>query len=99
MSKILTIHLNDMAKELKITEDQIRRRSMKRKHKQMIIIWVGLLAGLLIFRGGWMTYAGLLIFLLDLGLVWWLLRCPHCGKSVRELRPDKTCPYCGKKVE
>ena len=27
------------------------------------------------------------------------LRCPHCGKSVRELRPDKTCPYCGKKVE
>ena len=40
---------------------------MKRKHKQMLIIWVGLLAGLLIFRGGWMTYAGLLIFLLDLG--------------------------------
>ena len=68
---------------------------MKRKHKQILIIWVGLL----IFRGGWMTYAGLLIFLLDLGLVWWLLRCPHCGKSVRELRPDKTCPYCGKKVE
>ena len=61
---------------------------MKRKHKQILIIWVGLLAGLLIFRGGWMTYAGLLIFLLDLGLVWWLLRCPHCGKSVRELRPD-----------
>ena len=59
---------------------------MKRKHKQILIIWVGLLAGLLIFRGGWMTYAGLLIFLLDLGLVWWLLRCPHCGKSVRELR-------------
>ena len=28
-----------------------------------------------------------------------MLRCPHCGKSVRELRPDKTCPYCGKKVE
>ena len=28
-----------------------------------------------------------------------VLRCPHCGKSVRELRPDKTCPYCGKKVE
>ena len=55
---------------------------MKRKHKQILIIWVGLLAGLLIFRGGWMTYAGLLIFLLDLGLVWWLLRCPHCGKSV-----------------
>ena len=24
VSKILTIHLNDMAKELKITEDQIR---------------------------------------------------------------------------
>ena len=43
---------------------------MKRKHKQILIIWVGLLAGLLIFRGGWMTYAGLLIFLLDLGLVW-----------------------------
>ena len=42
---------------------------MKRKHKQILIIWVGLLAGLLIFRGGWMTYAGLLIFLLDLGLV------------------------------
>ena len=37
---------------------------MKRKHKQILIIWVGLLAGLLIFRGGWMTYAGLLIFLL-----------------------------------
>ena len=55
---------------------------MKRKHKQILIIWVGLLAGLLIFRGGWMTYAGLLIFLLDLGLVWWLLRCPHCGKKV-----------------
>lgn len=36
---------------------------MKRKHKQILIIWVGLLAGLLIFRGGWMTYAGLLIFL------------------------------------
>ena len=35
---------------------------MKRKHKQILIIWVGLLAGLLIFRGGWMTYAGLLIF-------------------------------------
>lgn len=66
---------------------------MKRKHKQILIIWVGLLAGLLIFRGGWMTYAGLLIFLLDLGLVWWLLRCPHCGKSVRELdriRPAHT---------
>ena len=31
---------------------------MKRKHKQMIIIWVGLLAGILLFRGGWMTYAG-----------------------------------------
>ena len=61
---------------------------MKRKHKQILIIWVGLLAGLLIFRGGWMTYEGLMIFLLDLGLV-----------SVRELRPDKTCPYCGKKVE
>ena len=42
---------------------------MKRKHKQMIIIWVGLLAGILLFRGGWMTYAGLGIFLLDLGLV------------------------------
>ena len=28
---------------------------MKRKHKQILIIWVGLLAGLLIFRGGWMT--------------------------------------------
>ena len=72
---------------------------MKRKHKQMIIIWVGLLAGILLFRGGWMTYAGLGIFLLDLGLVWLLLRCSHCGKPVRELRPDKTCPYCGKKVE
>ena len=56
---------------------------MKRKHKQMLIIWVGLLAGILLFRGGWMTYAGLLIFLLDLGLVWLLLRCPHCGKPVR----------------
>ena len=33
---------------------------MKRKHKQILIIWVGLLAGLLIFRGGWMTYACLL---------------------------------------
>ena len=56
-------------------------------------------AAILLFRGGWMTYAGLGIFLLDLGLVWLLLRCPHCGKPVRELRPDKTCPYCGKKVE
>ena len=36
---------------------------MKRKHKQMIIIWVGLLAGILLFRGGWMTYVGLLIFI------------------------------------
>ena len=72
---------------------------MKRKHKQMIIIWVGLLAGILLFRGGWMTYAGLGIFLLDLGLVWLLLRCPHCGEPVRELRPEKTCAYCGKKVE
>ena len=62
---------------------------MKRKHKQILIIWVGLLAGLLIFRGGWMTYAGLLIFLLDLGLVWWLLRCPHCGSSDR-IRPAHT---------
>ena len=26
---------------------------MKRKHKQILIIWVGLLAGLLIFRGGY----------------------------------------------
>ena len=33
---------------------------MKRKHKQILIIWVGLLAGLLIFRGGWMTYAAAL---------------------------------------
>ena len=41
---------------------------MKRKHKQILIIWVGLLAGLLIFRGGWMTYAGLLIFLLAAAL-------------------------------
>ena len=72
---------------------------MKRKHKQMIIIWVGLLACILLFQGGCMTYAGLGIFLLDLGLVWLLLRCTHCGKPVRELRPDKTCPYCGKKVE
>ena len=72
---------------------------MKRKHKQMIIIWVGLLAGILLFRGGWMTYAGLGIFLAYPGLVWLLLRCPHRGKPVRELRPDKPCPYCGKKVE
>ena len=70
---------------------------MKRKHKQILIIWVGLLAGLLIFRGGWMTYAGLLIFLLDLGLVWWLLRCPHCGKSVRELRPDRPAHTAARK--
>ena len=65
---------------------------MKRKHKQILIIWVGLLAGLLIFRGGWMTYAGLLIFFLDLGLVWWLLRCPHCGfpLGLNEL----FTPYC-----
>ena len=66
---------------------------MKRKHKQILIIWVGLLAGLLIFRGGWMTYAGLLIFLLDLGLVWWLLRCPHCGSpfgSSDRIRPAHT---------
>ena len=66
---------------------------MKRKHKQILIIWVGLLAGLLIFRGGWMTYAGLLIFLLDLGLVWWLLRCPTAespfGSSDR-IRPAHT---------
>ena len=72
---------------------------MKRKHKQILIIWVGLLAGLLIFRGGWMTYAGSLIFLLDLGLVWWAAAAPTAEESVRELRPDKTCPYCGKKVE
>ena len=61
---------------------------MKRKHKQILIIWVGLLAGLLIFRGGWMTYAGLLIFLLDLGLVWWLLRCPHWSSD--RIRPAHT---------
>ena len=72
---------------------------MKRKHKQMLIIWVGLLAGILLFRGGWMTYAGLLIFLLDLGLVWLLLRCPHCKRWVQEFSTGKTCPYCGKKVE
>ena len=72
---------------------------MKRKHKQILIIWVGLLAGLLIFRGGWMTYAGLLIFLLDLGLVWWLLRCPHCGKGVRlwgARGGECRCRSCGK---
>ena len=50
---------------------------MKRKHKQMLIIWVGLLAGLLIFRGGWMTYAGLLIFLLDLVLGYGASRTPE----------------------
>ena len=71
---------------------------MKRKHKQILIIWVGLLAGLLIFRGGWMTYAGLLIsFWIWAGVVAAAL--PPLRKSVRELRPDKTCPYCGKKVE
>ena len=42
---------------------------MKRKHKQILIIWVGLLAGLLIFRGGWMTYAGLLILVIGLEVV------------------------------
>ena len=42
---------------------------MKRKYKQILIIWLGLLAGILLFRGGWMTYAGLAIFLLDLVLV------------------------------
>ena len=70
---------------------------MKRKHKQILIIWVGLLAGLLIFRGGWMTYAGLLIFLLDLGLVWWLLRCPHCGRHLGRERGN-TCPHCGRSL-
>jgi DNA-directed RNA polymerase subunit RPC12/RpoP len=72
---------------------------MKRKYKQILIIWLGLLAGILLFRGGWMTYAGLAIFLLDLVLVKSTQRCPHCGRQMRELRPDKTCPYCGKKVE
>ena len=72
---------------------------MKTKHKQVLIICVGLLAGLLLFRGGTMTYAGLVIFLLDLGLVRLLLRCPHCKRWVREFSTSKTCPYCGKKLE
>ena len=46
-----------------------------------------------------MTYAGLVIFLLDLGLVRLLLRCPHCKRWVREFSTGKTCPYCGKKLE
>ncbi|MHA5221408.1 hypothetical protein [Dysosmobacter sp. Phy] len=72
---------------------------MKTKHKQVLIICVGLLAGLLLFRGGTMTYAGLVIFLLDLGLVRLLLRCPHCKRWVQEFSTGKTCPYCGKKLE
>ena len=72
---------------------------MKTKHKQVLIICVGLLAGLLLFRGGTMTYAGLAIFLLDLGLVRLLLRCPHCKRWVREFSTGKTCPYCGNKLE
>ena len=72
---------------------------MKTKHKQVLIICVSLLAGLLLFRGGTMTYAGLVIFLLDLGLVRLLLRCPHCKRWVREFSTGKTCPYCGKKLE
>ena len=42
-------------------------------------------------------YEAMMVVREDLAL--FTLRCPHCGKSVRELRPDKTCPYCGKKVE
>ena len=72
---------------------------MKRKHKQILIIWVGLLAGLLIFRGGWMTYAGLLIFFLDLGLVWRVLRCPHGGEDGPGLRAGKVWAYLAQKVE
>ena len=72
---------------------------MKTKHKQVLIICVGLLAGILLFRGGSMTIAGLVIFLLDLGLVRLLLRCPHCKRWVREFSTGKACPYCGKKLE
>ena len=72
---------------------------MRIKHKQMLIIWVGLLAGILLFRGGGMTIAGLVVFFMDLGLVRLLLRCPHCKRWVREFSTGKTCPYCGEKLE
>ena len=69
---------------------------MKTKHKQVLIICVGLLAGLLLFRGGTMTYAGLVIFLLDLGLVRLLLRCPHCSGGFGSSAPARPAPTAGR---
>ena len=70
---------------------------MKRKHKQILIIWVGLLAGLLIFRGGWMTYAGLLIFFLDLGLVCGCCAAPTAGSPSGSSGRTRPVPTAGRK--
>ena len=72
---------------------------MKIKHKQMLIIWVGLLAGILLFRGGGMTIAGLVVFFIDLGLVWLLLRCPHCKRWGPGVQTRKDLPLLRRKLE